>query len=644
MPRSITLEDAGLFQMICHLGGISHPPGYPVFTQLCQPMVAAFSAAGIPPIISGNLVSAMFAAGASVMFFLFCRMLTGSLLFACLAGFSWSFGNVFWSQAIIIEVYSLAALLFMTCAWLLLKYVRTEQAIWWYGAALVFSLGLSNHWPLMVLSAPALAALVSPAFRQLMTACLSPRFWLLTISCFLLGLIPYLTLLTPDPFISVTGPVSSFDELIHHILRSGYGSENGSISDFRGYFDWLAGLTLAQTGYLGIPFLLAGVYFCGQRFGFYLFLTILLMWAGSTWILAALVEFRFTELGKAFFQPYTVIAMAAPAFWFATGVTTMAELLKRRYPITETQVSLLGTVLIIVIFIQHYPINNRSQDYLVESYAESVLNTLPENAVLFVEGDNETGPIGYLHHVEQLRLDVEVRSWRNTVFQNRLASPYAPHAEREQLLAEFINQSERPVFVIRPSVEPYIDYGAYTKTRARGYALEPTLLGWLDYLLLLHENNLVQDRHELRFVQNRLDGFARLLLAVPEPTGPLQALIERLLQTFPGKLVQLEQILRGDSSADTKQEALDWITKINREGIAPHADAGAHRRFYEAQAAAQLLEPADVTSAADSLTKAVRSLPDADNTRACQLAKQTSLPELINGICQAQLSTVEDPA
>ena len=63
MPRLITLEDAGLFQMVCHLDGISHPPGYPLFTMLCNAMTVA------PDVIVGNLVSVVFALGAVLVFF-----------------------------------------------------------------------------------------------------------------------------------------------------------------------------------------------------------------------------------------------------------------------------------------------------------------------------------------------------------------------------------------------------------------------------------------------------------------------------------------------------------------------------------------------------------------------------------------------
>ena len=57
MSLGITLEDAGLFQMVCHLGGLSHPPGYPLFTTFCQ----SFVSIPIAKVIAGNLVSILFA-------------------------------------------------------------------------------------------------------------------------------------------------------------------------------------------------------------------------------------------------------------------------------------------------------------------------------------------------------------------------------------------------------------------------------------------------------------------------------------------------------------------------------------------------------------------------------------------------------
>ncbi|HKI73810.1 MAG TPA: DUF2723 domain-containing protein, partial [Pseudomonadales bacterium] len=97
MPRTITLEDGGLFQMVCHLGGIAHPPGYPLFTVLCRAMVHS------PDVMAGNLVSAVFGALAATVFFEVARLIRNDIAFAWVASLAWAWSATFWSQAIIIE-------------------------------------------------------------------------------------------------------------------------------------------------------------------------------------------------------------------------------------------------------------------------------------------------------------------------------------------------------------------------------------------------------------------------------------------------------------------------------------------------------------------------------------------------------------
>ena len=102
LPRAITLEDAGLFQMVCHLGGISHPPGYPLFKILCQQFVnLPFFSGGV---FVGNMLSALFAALSAGLFHHICFCYRGRP-FAWVASMAYGLSATFWSQALIIEVY-----------------------------------------------------------------------------------------------------------------------------------------------------------------------------------------------------------------------------------------------------------------------------------------------------------------------------------------------------------------------------------------------------------------------------------------------------------------------------------------------------------------------------------------------------------
>ena len=108
MPRTVVLEDDGLFLMAGEHLGISHPPGYPLYTLLCW----LFMRLPGNPAVLGHLSSAVLGAMACATLYV-CARLLGSGRLAAL-GAAWLFGasSHFWSQAIIAEVYTLNALAF----------------------------------------------------------------------------------------------------------------------------------------------------------------------------------------------------------------------------------------------------------------------------------------------------------------------------------------------------------------------------------------------------------------------------------------------------------------------------------------------------------------------------------------------------
>ena len=119
MPRTVVLEDDGLFLMVgAHLG-VAHPPGYPLYTLIVYLFTllpfgsAAFlghlSSATLGALACGCVYVCGRLIGAS-----FIPALTGSLLFAA--------SEHFWAQAIVTEVYN------AQCA-VLLRRLRT--AIVW---------------------------------------------------------------------------------------------------------------------------------------------------------------------------------------------------------------------------------------------------------------------------------------------------------------------------------------------------------------------------------------------------------------------------------------------------------------------------------------------------------------------------------
>ena len=120
LPRTVVLEDDGLFLMAGASLGVAHPPGYPLYTLVCHLFMQLPFAT---PAVSGHLSSAVPGALACAMVAVCARQL-GASRCAGLAG-AWLLGasEHFWSQAIIAEVYTLNALLFFGVYALLLRVV-----------------------------------------------------------------------------------------------------------------------------------------------------------------------------------------------------------------------------------------------------------------------------------------------------------------------------------------------------------------------------------------------------------------------------------------------------------------------------------------------------------------------------------------
>ena len=127
LPRTVVLEDDGLFLMAgVHLG-VAHPPGYPIYTLI----VHLFTRLPFgEPAFLGHLSSAVLGALACGAVYACARLLGASLPAALTAAWLFGVSEQFWSQAIITEVYTLNALLFFATWALVLLGARDPQRRW----------------------------------------------------------------------------------------------------------------------------------------------------------------------------------------------------------------------------------------------------------------------------------------------------------------------------------------------------------------------------------------------------------------------------------------------------------------------------------------------------------------------------------
>lgn len=518
MPKTVVLEDDGYFIMAAWLNGVAHPPGYPLFTAMAH----AFTALPWGSVAARvHAASAFFGALTCLLVFLIARRLSGSRAASLLGALALSVSGVFWSQAIVAEVYTLNTAFFALFFWLCLLFsgegvsgsstvspasaTRPERIAgtmdrlrfvpptsssatgspalnepgglvgsgWLLAAiALLYGLSLANHWPLMILSTPALLVLLASRWRQVLRS----LHWLLGLV--VLGLTPYLWMYvnSHDPAgFAFVGSIDGWKELLAYVLRERYAHiDHQSAATWA---DKLAYVVLAlrsipeQFGWPAAVLGLLGALTQRRYLRWPLIWAILLGILGNTVILALLLGFEDDPLYHSVFRVYPMVAYLLASLWIALGFRWLQDAVRPlALGISVKRVALLGAGLIACVGVVAGDArdNLRDGDRWAYDYGAAILDTLPPNAVLFVSADTDAGPVGYLHLIEGRRPDVTLYHTDGGLFANRLFHPLRT-TEEEKLAAiqAFLDATERPVFFSAdvPSEHGVDSYWLYRRVR-----------------------------------------------------------------------------------------------------------------------------------------------------------------------------------
>ncbi|HZQ10082.1 MAG TPA: DUF2723 domain-containing protein [Anaerolineae bacterium] len=227
-------DDSLEFQLLAARMAIAHPTGYPLYSLLIK--LATFLPIG-DVAYRVNLVSAFFGALTIPFVYLAARLLTarfmtandvsGELLVrapAFIAALVFAFGETFWSQAVVAEVYTLQALLTAVMLWLALRWSAASENVAALHAKpslipLAFWAGLMlTHHRMSVLILPALAVYVLSYDRSFLR---QPRTLLKLALVFILPLLLY-------AYLPIRGMVTSS-------LDGGYQNTP------QGFLNWILG-------------------------------------------------------------------------------------------------------------------------------------------------------------------------------------------------------------------------------------------------------------------------------------------------------------------------------------------------------------------------------------------------------------------
>jgi 4-amino-4-deoxy-L-arabinose transferase-like glycosyltransferase len=441
-PRTVALEDDGAFILAGHFLGVAHPPGYPLHTLL------AFLFDQLPlgsAAYRAHLLSGVFGALAAAVLFACTRAVGVRTTLAAGAALAFGLSRVFWSQAIVAEVYTLHVFLFALALLLALRLHRGEGGRGTFvGLAAATGLGLANHWPLMVLAGPALLLLVWRRWRDLLR--------LSVLACgALTAALPYAWMVLrshQEPLISFYGPLRSAGDVWHLVLRQGYAGvdqqplagwdDRARLAQFV-LGDWGAQLTLggAALALLGLVWLWRR----GDRT-----VAAAMAWSVVAVVLLLLVnlDFEYHAQSAATFRVYPLTAYAATAVLLGCGLEALARRLDgSRWRATCPA---LAATLVAVLGFSNAPANWRPHDDWGEAYARALLRETPADALLIADPDWAATTLGYVHFVEGQCPGCVLLQPQGLMFPSRLFDPvHTPPAEQAQRLARHFAEAGRPL-------------------------------------------------------------------------------------------------------------------------------------------------------------------------------------------------------
>ena len=463
MPGTVVLEDDGYFILASFFGGYAHPPGYPLYSLLGK-LATLFPFGSVASRMHG--LSAVIGALACVCLWFFVRLLfrnemlsqkpvTGELIIkkylATLAALCYAFSAVFWSQAIIAEVYTLNVLLFLLLSCLVLELRRVGQNNHLLRVCgFICGLSLSNHWPLFVLSTPMLLIFLWSDRRKFI------RYFAIASPFMVLGLFPYAWMIYRSheiPELNFGGPFSTFTDFWRFVSREDFAyvdtSPSAGWNDKAAFSLFVLKETARQFSLPVVLLVLAGFFRQWRYFPLTISVGLLIGFLGNTLLLILLLNFDYDLFHQNTFRVYPVIAYAICAVWLVLGTLFLVGIVSNKLKTINPKFLCAGITvfLIAVVFISNAPANYRANDTRAEDYARVILNSLDKDAVLFANADTINGPVGYLIHVEGFRNDVTLYSGFSIKISNKLYRLYQYHgAELRQLVHSFIDEQKRPIF------------------------------------------------------------------------------------------------------------------------------------------------------------------------------------------------------
>jgi hypothetical protein len=402
--RTVQGGDSGELALVGLIGGVAHPPGYPLYSLLAR--LGAVLPLG-PPFFRVALVSAVCGAGAVAAIQRVAWRMSGDLFASVAAALLFAVAPIPWRLAGIPEVFALHSLLtalVVLCALRLAESASDRVRREAFLLGLVGGLALSNHLTILW-CAP---VVVWGLWRGAMTS----QRWLAVLLATgvggLLGLTPYLTLpvfaRSAGPNAIVWGHFDTLSGFADHVLRKQYGTlhlsgrHGSSTLHIDPLVDFLRSAAF-QYSYLFFFVALIGVVLAvrrGRPAAFALLLSLLL--AGP--LFASLFNFEPGALSQALAQRFHLMPVLLMVPFIAIALAGTATRLGRVLP------AVVGVALFGLLVHGRWAQVDWTSDRFIQSYVTEAVNDVEPDAVIIGSTDTLFGATPYVTQALRVRPDV----------------------------------------------------------------------------------------------------------------------------------------------------------------------------------------------------------------------------------------------
>ncbi len=440
--RTVPAGDSGELITVCHVQGVAHPPGYPLFTLLgwMADVLLPFGETGFRV----NLVSAFFGAVSSGLMVLVLLSLGMTRSTAVFSALMFSFSPVVWAYSCVAEVFSLNVAMNLLLLLLMMKLLGTvteeesfarKVSVRSLAVGVVTGLGMSNHHTTSLTAAAFLLVFLGHLvfgkwkFRDLL------RVSVFGLAGLVIGLLPYISL----PLFAAGDPPLNWDDPVtpgrfwQLITRGDYGSfqlvstelERGDVSGLDHIVVFVKGIVL-HSGIIGAFLAIGALILLGRRTRFWADLCLVFAaFSASGFLFLSFVNAPLEPLFLGVVERFYIL----PEAFFFILVGVGFEFFFDRLPPVLRGRSVRWLVVALLCggsLAFHYRDVDQSHNTVVRDYGENLLSSLPEGALFFSRSDLATNALCYQLYVLGKRPDVVMLD------QEKLTYPWYASAMRER--------------------------------------------------------------------------------------------------------------------------------------------------------------------------------------------------------------------